>query len=78
MSRWIKCSDRLPERYVNVLLAREHPTHPEVTVGWLCDKSWDYLESTQIETIDVRWKSDIGEHEYWTHWMPIPAPPEAE
>ncbi|CNF25292.1 Protein of uncharacterised function (DUF551) [Yersinia nurmii] len=67
---WIKCSDRMPESKVGVLVASEPdgkgsrgmkwatyiPGHPDARGGWLIPgASWEP-----------------------THWMPLPAAPEKE
>ena len=58
---WIKCSDRMPETYVNVLLTDEHD---DVCIGQM-----EYEDDVYFYVVGSvnRYKA--------THWMPLPEPP---
>lgn len=62
MSGWIKCSDRLPERYKKVLIITEFG---EIYVAEPNNdfSSWEYSSCCGCHT------------ECATHWMPLPEPP---
>ena len=63
MSKWIKCSDRLPEEGQRVLASRvNEPLHVDYMIDlspappiWACIMEDEYAEIT--------------------HWMPLPEPP---
>ena len=74
MSRWIKCSDKLPEKkgeYLTINMDNMYP-HMRVTEystkwnGWNC--------------IDLADEEDIARayEQQYTHWMPLPEKPEVE
>ena len=64
MSKWIKCSERMPDKFVDVLVT----DGIYVEVMWLdCDWYWDsWIESWVVEV----------DRKNITHWMPLPEPPE--
>lgn len=61
--RWIPCTERLPEKYVEVLAYS--PYWGKIVVAMLGDKFW--LE---------QWTDDDLEKSEISHWMPLPKPPE--
>ena len=67
MSNWIKCSDRLPELDIHVLVAVEFfgPGDWRQSIGAIDSRNgaqWWLKGSSFIPT----------------HWMPLPSPPESE
>ena len=65
---WIKVSDRLPEKYCNVIVHREDGMVMEM----------DYGTMFGADKMTFNYNSDIGrmdQHKYVTHWMPLPEPP---
>lgn len=61
---WIKCSDRMPELMVYVLIT----DGDDVCVGWLAmsgpfDTLWEYPLNNPVRGME-------------THWQPLPLPPE--
>lgn len=68
MGEWIRTEDRLPERFVSVLMhTPEDSPLPVVHEGYL--------------THDDIWLSIYGEGytlQEVTHWMPMPNPPKKE
>ena len=77
-SKWIKCSERLPQERKEVLVGRAGSIDGEVTIAYISKDKWLYYESGDLETMPVRWNSGFGEMEYWTHWMPLPEPPKED
>lgn len=64
MSKWIKCSERMPDDFVDVLVS----DGAYVEVMWFdSDGYWDGWVEPQAVTVDS---------EEVTHWMPLPDPPE--
>lgn len=62
MSKWIECSERMPEYFCDVLITDgEH-----VEVKWWDGDEWDCWAERN---------SDICSDDV-THWMPLPEPPE--
>lgn len=63
MSKWIKCSERMPGDFEDVLVT--DGGNVEV-MWWDCDGFWDCWAPrySNISSDDV------------THWMPLPEPPE--
>lgn len=64
---WVKCSERLPELGVKVLIATVDKDF------WVAERNdWDGKE-------DCEWSWDHGfndlEPDRVTHWMPLPEPP---
>lgn len=64
MANWIKCSEQMPDDFVDVLVT--DGVHVEVM--WLdCDGYWDsWLESRAV----------MVDQEDVTHWQPLPEPPQ--
>lgn len=63
MSEWIKCSERMPDYFVDVLITDgEH-----VELNWWDGVEWDCWAERNS---DMRTYDDV------THWMPLPEPPE--
>lgn len=62
MSEWIKCSERMPNDFEDVLVS----DGGNVEVMWRdCDGFWDCW-APRNSNIDI---DDV------THWMPLPEPP---
>lgn len=68
MSEWIKCSERMPECGVSVLVWDEEAligesagctTHYDLGIFWVHDKREGFTTKA-----------------YVTHWQPLPQPPE--
>lgn len=61
---WIKCSERLPEKSKNVLVANRRGKQYDIDKAW-----WNGLYFDRC-----------GKKPYWnvTHWMPLPDAPEVE
>ena len=66
-SKWIPCSERLPELYKPVL----------VTGGdiiWICE----LIESPDLDDGEFQWEDKMLGHWYsfdnWDAWMPLPEP----
>jgi len=65
MSEWIKCSERLPEIDTPVL--------------WLDSKNtMRYKSPCHIDELNKFGDCVYNYLHNYTHWMPLPAPPEAE
>lgn len=63
VNRWIPCSERLPEKHVEVLAYS--PYWGKIVVAMWGGEFW--LE---------QWTDDDLEQSEITHWMPLPEPPE--
>lgn len=64
MSQWIKCSERMPDDFMDVLIT----DGIYVEVMWLdCEGYWDSWVDGGYRTVCP---DDI------THWMPLPKPPQ--
>lgn len=63
LNRWIPCSERLPEKHVEVLAYS--PYWGKIVVAMWGGEYW--LE---------QWTDDDLEQSEITHWMPLPEPPE--
>lgn len=62
MSQWIKCSDRMPDRFTDSLVT----DGKRVGVKWWGGDKWDCWAENDF----VIYSGNI------THWMPLPEPPE--
>ncbi|MDC9624097.1 DUF551 domain-containing protein [Xenorhabdus sp. XENO-7] len=67
---WIKCSDRLPETYDDILLVVDGSN--DIHVGYFI-----------LDEYEGKCFHSLGEDlffkiEYVTHWMPLPEPPKGE
>ena len=60
---WISVKERMPEDYVNVLIAMTDVAGTFVAVAWRENNGWNDGEGGWPE-------------ENVTHWMPVPEPPE--
>lgn len=68
MSEWIKVSERLPEKWTEVMVW-PHPSDQNMTAELRHDGEWEYQEYVHHHGWDsVKIKAP-------THWMPLPAPP---
>ena len=65
VNRWIPCSERLPEKHVEVLAYS--PYWGKIVVAMWGGEFW--LE---------QWTDDDLEQSEISHWMPLPEPPEKE
>lgn len=64
MSKWIKCTDELPDDFIDVLVT----DGVSVEMMWRdCDGYWDSYTHILDRSICA---ADI------TYWMPLPKPPE--
>lgn len=64
MSKWIKCSERMPEYFSNVLVTDGEGVE---VMRLDCDGYWDSWLEPWVVTVA---REDV------THWMPLPEPPE--
>ena len=60
---WIKCSERMPEHGVTVIICRRSGFGPKVESAW---RDTNSFRSTSV------WWDDGG---YVTHWQQLPEPP---
>lgn len=74
MTKWIKCSERLPDKNISVLIFV--PSYKEVHTAEFCD--WGTCSD---------WHISFGKHAFEelsipqnevTHWQPLPKIPEGE
>lgn len=65
MSKWIKCSERLPEGVDDVITSGVFKGEKRVCTGWL--RGGEFVCN-----------DGMFEHEDITHWMPLPEPPKDE
>jgi hypothetical protein len=82
MTDWIKCSERMPEIGERVLLTQNRAISddPETTVGELSKDGceWIYSQDYQLDSVQTCWPNCEPPTYYFTHWMPLPAPPEVQ
>ena len=71
MTQWIKCSERMPDERVFVLLVEA--VRSKIYMGYLNRGSWEFGSGLQLESVPVVFRS--GDLWKFTHWMPLPAPP---
>lgn len=64
MGQWIKCSERMPDDFVDVLVTDGHYVEIMTRLG---DGSWLVLLEEWSTCVSV---------DGITHWMPLPEPPE--
>lgn len=64
MNEWISTKDRLPEKYVPVILARPYEVGKPLKVeqGMLTNGGWWKVYGTNVKRV--------------SYWMPLPEPPE--
>lgn len=77
---WIKCSERLPDPYWNVLIFADNQGSGEpkpYSIGmWIGDR-WEFINHCSTMPNYGAWQ-DIGypiDSEHITHWMPLPSQP---
>lgn len=63
---WIKCSERMPERFANVL------------IWYLDEKGLRVMDVAQWTRLDWATPWGLSSKESVTHWMPLPPPPTPE
>ena len=70
MSDWISVYDRLPEKYVRVLIAARPPANA-LSIGYIAGNDWGiwWEYALTLEEVDPR------EDGLVTHWHPLPDPP---
>lgn len=77
MSEWIACSERLPEYDTPVLVVSKHyPDSITAAVLHWEDEGWYWSQHF------TGWLDDVTNYEFdddyeYSHWMPLPKPPEA-
>lgn len=64
MTEWISVKDRLPEKYVDVLLF--NPSSETIEIGSFFGA---------MDKWSVAWVDDQFPKYYFSHWMPLPDPP---
>lgn len=78
---WIKCSDKMPELYIYVLVFADNKVlgdiKPYCIARWNGDR-WGFVNADPLETccgawVDIEYPMDTDDV---THWMPLPKPPE--
>lgn len=79
MSEWIKCSERLPEERVDVMVYVGE-FFPKIAY---CEREEKFLEEAaamgRIPTPKIYYwidSNDDSERVYPTHWQPLPEPPQ--
>ena len=74
-TRWIPCSERLPElndtRYVTVIVCARGYVMPMIYER-------DIVQGKVVGVWKWMWRGIFKEPEAITHWMPLPEPPEEE
>lgn len=76
MSEWIKCSERLPDVGEDVLINEKWSSVP--CIAWITERGvWLANKDFVSCDGDCVIETDI-EQSMVTHWMPLPAAPEAE
>jgi hypothetical protein len=72
INTWIPCKERLPKEGQTVLLGQSNSD--EVVLASRHKEKWFYYENQELEVMPVKWNSEFGEMQYWTHWMMPKAP----
>ena len=62
--RWIPVTERLPEKFENVLVANKRGKHYDIDKGWWNGSFFDRCAKGGYHSV--------------THWMPLPEPPKEE
>ena len=65
MANWIKCSERMPEKYTDVLIYTTHPG--EILLAYL-NKSNEFCYDRDNDGDEMTC--------YATHWQSLPEPPQ--
>lgn len=83
MQNWIKCSERMPDEWVNVWVWGEYEENRE-NLRWgfeayLHDGVW-WVPNNGLNSSLEQWAKDMGYDEDYrasnvTHWQPLPEPP---
>jgi hypothetical protein len=78
MTEWIKCNDRMPDRWQWVLvtnLPKETGEPHSINIWRWKGDEWDALN---LETDSPTYSDEVYPFYLWevTHWMPLPKPPE--
>lgn len=68
MTQWIKCSERLPEEFADILVCTEDS---QVHEGYY----FVYADNTPVWKVYCYSKLYANDAGIVTHWMPIPEPP---
>lgn len=64
MSKWIKCSDQMPEKDIDILIVDDGVVEFGIYSSWINDAKFFTTNFEQfLKTKNV------------THWMPLPEPP---
>ena len=71
MSKWIKCTERLPNNMDTVLaVIEEIPFIPHVVMAEMIDNTWILSECLVCgNAATLNYKQEV------TYWQPLPAPP---
>lgn len=69
MGEWIKCSERMPEEFADILVYTEHS---QVHEGYY----FAYSSDAPVWKIYCHRKLYVNAGEIVTHWMPLPETPE--
>ncbi len=67
---WIRCSDRLPEECVDVLVYRKH--NNPISAFLIIDVEGEHLEWRVNDWDESEQALSLS---FVTHWMPLPEPP---
>lgn len=80
---WIKCSERMPDKYMFVLVFADNKgtcePKPYCIARWEVD-IWGFVNADPLETSYGAWvdiEYPINSNNV-THWMPLPKPPEEQ